>query len=173
MSKVVRPATVADVPHVLPMVRAICDLHHGWDPDRYDFRDDIVDLYASWLPKRATDPRGVFLVGETRTDGAAVLVGFVIATIEREIPIFKFESIGFIHDLWVEPGYRRGGFGAALAREAAARLRALGVTQIRLDTAAANEPARRLFASVGFRPSTVQMVLAIGEPGRDSGGRPV
>jgi RimJ/RimL family protein N-acetyltransferase len=37
----------------------------------------------------------------------------------------------------------------------------LGVTQIRLDTAAANEPARRLFASVGFRPSVIEMLREI------------
>ena len=34
------------------------------------------------------------------------LVGFLIATVEREIPIYRLHEFGFIHDLWVEPEYR-------------------------------------------------------------------
>jgi len=30
------------------------------------------------------------------------LVGFLVATVEKEIPIYRLDSFGFIHDVWVE-----------------------------------------------------------------------
>jgi RimJ/RimL family protein N-acetyltransferase len=39
------------------------------------------------------------------------------------------------------------------------KFRELGVKQIRCDTAAKNETARKLFESCGFRPSVVEMLL--------------
>jgi ribosomal protein S18 acetylase RimI-like enzyme len=39
------------------------------------------------------------------------------------------------------------------------RFKSSGVHQIRLDTAAANDPARKLFSSCGFHISTMEMLL--------------
>jgi ribosomal protein S18 acetylase RimI-like enzyme len=42
------------------------------------------------------------------------------------------------------------------------RFRAMGATQVRLETAAANDPARKLFESCGFRSATIEMLLELG-----------
>ena len=36
-------------------------------------------------------------------------LGFLVGTVEREIPIYRLAEFGFIHDLWVEPAYRNEG----------------------------------------------------------------
>lgn len=156
----IRPATPADVPAVLPMVRAVCDMHARMDPDRYGFLPDVVDRYEHWLPQRAADPRSVFLVAERdpAPPSPPSLVGFLVASVERNIPIYTLTEFGFIHDVWVEPAHRSQGIAQALVDEALARFRAMGVTQIRLETAAANEAARRLFASRGFRAGTIDLL---------------
>lgn len=41
------------------------------------------------------------------------------------------------------------------------RFHEMGVKQIRLDTAIANEASRRLFASCGFRPSIIEMLIEL------------
>jgi ribosomal protein S18 acetylase RimI-like enzyme len=41
------------------------------------------------------------------------------------------------------------------------KFRDIGVTQVRLETAAANEAARKLFASVGFRVSATEMLVEV------------
>ena len=41
------------------------------------------------------------------------------------------------------------------------KFRDMGVEQIRLDTAAANESARTLFAACGFRISTLEMLCEL------------
>ena len=58
--------------------------------------------------------------------------------------------------------YRNEGTARQLVMLAVERFREIGVEQIRLDTAAANEPARALFAACGFRASTVEMLMELG-----------
>ncbi len=160
----IRPATAADVPAVLPMVAKICAIHEQWDPAKYGFLKNPAEMYRRWLTSRATDPRAVFLVAE-RSDAmlqdVPFLTAFLIGTVEHEIPIYRIEEYGFIHDLWIEPTYRNEGIARQMVMLAIERFRGIGVEQIRLDTAAQNDVARGLFASCGFRPSTQEMLLEL------------
>src|SRR5207253_3082062 len=165
----IRPATPDDVPQVLPMVAAIARLHESWDLAKYGYLPDPQEMYRSWLRARPRDPQSVFLVAEISSprarepSGSAAgqahcrIVGFLIGTIEREIPIYRIDRFGFIHDLWVDPDYRHEGLGRQLTMRAVERFKELGVPQVRCDTAWANEPARKLFEACGFRPSIVEM----------------
>src|SRR4051812_24917425 len=155
----IRPATAQDVPAVLPMVEKLCKLHETWDPAKYSFLPDIPQMYDQWLRERTTHRRTVFLVAEASSPKK--IVGFVIGTVEREIPIYKLKEYGFLHDLWVEPEYRNEGVARQMVMLAIERFKQIGVEQIRLDTAGQNEPARRLFAACGFRPSVTEMLIEL------------
>jgi GNAT superfamily N-acetyltransferase len=150
-----RAATPDDVPAVLPMVRKIAVMHEKLDPAKYTFRSDPAEMYRDWLGSRTKDPRSVFLVADTGTR----LAGFLVATVVDEIPIYRIEEMGFIHDLWVEENYRHEGIGRQLVTIAVERFRDIGVKQVRCDTAWENSTARELFKVCGFRPSTVEMLL--------------
>lgn len=158
----VRPATPEDVPIVLPMVRALIDLHESNDPERFQTRPDVLDRYAAWLPERAADPWSVFLVAQDAP--SARLVGFAVCTIEPEVPIFWIPECGWVHDVWVDPSARRTGIARALVRAVIARFEALGVKQIRLHTGVFNDTARRAFSAEGFRPCVVEMLRPIAPP---------
>lgn len=153
----IRPATAADVPAVLPMVASIAALHESWDSAKFGYKPHPEQMYRSWLTGRADDPRAVFLVADR--DG--LLAGFLIATVEKEIPIYRLTEFGFIHDIWVEPAYRNEGIARQLVTLAIEKFREIGVTQVRGDTAAANEAARNLLKSCGMRPSTIEMLVEI------------
>jgi len=159
----IRSATVQDVPGVLPMVAKTCALHESWDPAKYGFLEKPAERYSRWLTARATDPRSVFLVADAPASPAspAALAGFLIGTVEQEIPIYRIKEFAFLHDLWVEEAYRHEGIARQMVMLAIERFRELGVKQVRLDTAAANEAARGLFKSCGFRPSCVEMLLEL------------
>jgi ribosomal protein S18 acetylase RimI-like enzyme len=158
----VRPATVEDVPAVLPMVAKICAFHQALDPAKYDFLPNPEERYRGWLASRARDPRSVFLVADAAPTGAPPrLAGFLIGTVESEIPIYRIREFGFVHDLWVEKAYRNEGWARQLVTLAVERFREIGVKQIRLDVLAANDPARALFAACGFRPSTIEMLTEL------------
>lgn len=156
----IRPATPDDVPALLPMVAAICAMHQELDPERYPMLPDVVARYERWLPLRAADPRSVLLVALEHA-AANPPVGFLVGTVEPNIPIYRLAEFGYIHDLWVEPRHRRAGHARALVDAAIDRFRAIGVTQLRLETAAMNDAPRRLFASRGFRIGTIDMLRAL------------
>ncbi|NDJ22705.1 GNAT family N-acetyltransferase [Nostoc sp. B(2019)] len=153
----IRPATTADVPAVLPMVAKICALHESWDSAKYGFLPDPEQRYEQWLRRLANNERSVFLVSEDERQ----LVAFLVATVEREIPIYHLQEFAFIHDIWVEPEYRQNGVARQMVMLSVERFNQMGVKQIRLDTAAVNEAARRLFASCGFRFSTIEMLIEV------------
>ena len=159
----IRPATAADVPAVLPMVQKIAALHERFDPARYDYQPNPSERYRRWLTQRAADENAVFLVADHERILADVpfIVGFVIGTIESNIPIYRTPQYGFIHDLWVEEDYRNEGIGRQMTMLALERFRDLGMTQVRLETADCNEPARKLFASCGFRVATNEMLVEL------------
>jgi RimJ/RimL family protein N-acetyltransferase len=154
----IRPATPDDVAQVLPMVEKLAKLHEAWDPAKYGYLPEPSKMYRSWLRSRATDPKSAFLVAE-HAEGQ--IVGFIVGTVEREIPIYRLEQFGFIHDLWVEENYRNEGMARQLVMRAVERFRELGMNQIRCDTAAPNEAARSLFARCGFRSSMTEMLLEL------------
>lgn len=161
----IRPATSSDIPAVLPMVRAICDHHQRHDPERFQVRPDVVERYAAWFPERIRDPRSVFLVAETDEPGEpARIVGYTVCTVEPEIPIFWVPECGWIHDIWIDPDFRRTGAAQTLVSAVVDRFREIGVKQIRLHTGAFNEPARALFESCGFRRSVVEMLRTLEPP---------
>ena len=162
----VRPATPEDVPVVLPMVRRIAEFHRDLDAAKYAFDGDPGEMYRGWLTKRATDPRSVFLVAER---SAGTLVGFLIAGVEREIPIYVIGSFGLIHDLWVDERYRHEGLARQMVTLAVERFAEIGVPQVRLYAAWSNGPARKLFEACGFRPSSVEMLIETGGTGVGQG----
>ncbi|MFM9956753.1 MAG: N-acetyltransferase family protein [Phycisphaerales bacterium] len=153
---VIRPATVDDVPAVLPLVRALCDLHQAADPERFRVVPNVIERYAKWLPERALDARSVFLVAEQSP--VPGIAGFAVCTIEPEVPIFWVPECGWVHDVFVVPEARRHGVARALVREVCARFQSLGVKQVRLHTAAFNDSARAAFGLEGFRPCVVEML---------------
>jgi ribosomal protein S18 acetylase RimI-like enzyme len=153
----IRPATPDDAPHIAPMVQKLANLHESWDAQKYPYLPSIGQRYISWLKARATDPRSVLLVAERE----GKLVAFLVATVEEEIPIYRISEVGFIHDIYVEEKYRNEGIARQLVMLAIEQFRKMGMSQVRLDTAAKNEAARKLFESCGFRSSSIEMLAEI------------
>lgn len=152
----IRPATIDDVPQVLPMVGKLARLHESWDPQRYPYLADIEQRYDRWLRARAADARSVFLVAELP---GGRIIGFAVATIDSNIPIYRVTEYAFLHDLWIEDDYRNEGTARQMTMLLIERFKQMNVKQIRLETAFANEAARALFESCGFRTSSIEMLL--------------
>ena len=159
----IRPATPEDVPAVLPMVERLAAFLAARDPAKYEPLPGVGGMYRGWLRGRATDPRSVFLVAE-RQPGQ--LAGFLVGTVDREIPIYRLEEYGFVHDLWVEEAYRNEGLARQMVTLAVERFRDIGVAQVRLDVLTTNAPARALFEACGFRPAVIEMLIEIDDPAR-------
>lgn len=153
----IRPATLDDIPQMLPMIAQVCALHEAWDVSKYGVLPQVERRYAPWLAGLVNDARDLCLVVEDPQLQRS-LVGLLIATVEQEIPIYRLTEFGFIHDLWVEPPYRHQGLARQMIMQAIAHFKAVGIRQVRLETAVPNDAARALFESCGLRVSAIEML---------------
>jgi ribosomal protein S18 acetylase RimI-like enzyme len=154
----VRPATLADVMSIVPLVSKLAALQEEWDPQRFDYKNDVAAIYEPWLRERVEDEYGLLLVAEHQGRVAAFLVG----TIDPTVDVYRLAETAVIHDMWVEPEHRREHVARDLVNAAIGFWRSRGVRQIRCETAIVNEDARRLFAACGFRPSVIEMLCDLG-----------
>jgi ribosomal protein S18 acetylase RimI-like enzyme len=153
----VRPGTVADIPVVLPLVAKTIAFHAELDPARFGAVPNAYQRYDGWMRRTAGSDDGAFFVAEE----AGLVVGFVLGQVQEEYALYRTGRYGMVHDLWVEPEHRGKGVAKALMLATLDHFRRAGVKQARLDSAAANAPAQRLFAQCGFRPSVTEMLAEL------------
>ena len=108
------------------------------DPALYALHPDAESRFRLWVAHMAEDPRSTLVVAEEQDR----LIGFVLATIERDLPIYAYEEFAIVREWWVEPDFRRRGVGKALIEHAAADLARAGVRHLRVRTSAADADAR-------------------------------
>jgi GNAT superfamily N-acetyltransferase len=150
----IREAEYADTDKLAPMILQAAAHQQLLDPQRYGLVDDLKTNYRRWFGKLAEDPRMTVLVAE---EGSEVL-GFLIASIKKDPPIYRLGEFGVIHDMWVNEAHRQHGVGASLILAAQEKFEAVGIKQIRVEAIAGDEIVEHMFASCGFRPCTSLMV---------------
>jgi len=89
------------------------------------------------------------------------VVGAILVTIEKEVPIYTYSEFALVQDLAVRESHRRRGIAQRLLADAAAWAKGYGLTQIRLMAAAQNPTARAAFEKAGFRTTYHEMVLGL------------
>ena len=150
----VRPAAEADVPMLGRLGALLVREHHAFDPERFLAPvDGIEALYASFLASQLSDRRKLVLVAEQN----AAVVGYVYAGLEGPDYMALRGPAGALYDIVVDPAHRERGTGRRLLDAAVAALEAQGAPMVVLSTAQQNEPAQRLFARAGFRPTMTEM----------------
>jgi ribosomal protein S18 acetylase RimI-like enzyme len=157
---VIRQATRADGEALGRLGGLLMDVHYHFDRRRFlPPGDDPAPEYRRFLLSQLNDPDVVIFVAVV--DEA--IVGYCYAGIEPLSWKELRDTAGFIHDLALDPAARRQGAGRALLNEAIGWLRQRGMSRVMLWTSTANDPARRLFEGVGFRPTMTEMTLEIGK----------
>ncbi|MEW6249962.1 MAG: GNAT family N-acetyltransferase [Planctomycetota bacterium] len=172
----VRPARVADAGPAATLAAELVRFHHQLDAKRFAILADPLEPgYARFLGTLPSRAGAVLLVAEARPRGASAetagqddetgtardegspLVGYAFGIVEGPSWPDLLDVHGRFHDLFVHPAYRRCGVGRALAVRMLAELCARGAPRIVLSAAWANPVSRKLFESLGFRPTMVEM----------------
>ena len=158
---VVRRATPADLPSVGRLGALLVEEHYEFDPRRFlAARPGTPEGYASFLSAQLEDPDRAVLVADDDRD----VVGYAYAAVEGYDYMALRGPAGVLHDIIVAPGHRGRGVGRLLLEAALAFLRSRGVPRVVLSTAERNEAAQRLFASVGFRRTMIEMTRELDDP---------
>ena len=156
----IRPATPDDQPMLGRMGAALMRMHHAADPRRFILTERPEAGYGRFLVSELDDPEALVQVAEV--DGA--VAGYLFAGIEGVSWKDLRGPCGFIHDVWVEEHARRQGVARRLMETGIAWIRSHGRSQIVLSSEFKNAPAQRLFASLGFRSTMVEMTLDVDAP---------
>ncbi len=129
--------------------------HHTADPHRFILTDRPEAGYGRFLVSQLANPDSLVLVAELSNE----IVGYVFADIEPTSWRDLRGPCGFIHDVYVREPVRRRGTGRELVRAAIAWVRSRGLSQVVLWSKSGNQAAQRLFATLGFRDTMVEMTL--------------
>ncbi len=158
---VVRRATPADLPGIGRLGALLVEAHYDFDPRRFLAASQRTPVeYASFI--------GTQLKGEDKAvlvaDDDGHVVGYAYAAVEGYNYMALRGPAGVLHDIIVDPEHRGRGVGRLLLDAALEFFRSRGVPRVVLSTAERNEAAQRLFASVGFRRTMVEMTRELDDP---------
>ncbi len=160
MTTTIRPATQADIPALGRLGALLVEAHHEFDAQRFIAPEPgMAGEYGGFLASQLGQKGMIVLVAEE----AGAVVGYTYAGLEGSDWLTLRGPAGVIYDLMVDPEHRRQGVGRRLLSETIAALANLGAPQVQLSTAEPNATAQQLFASIGFRPTMIEMTR---EPSR-------
>jgi ribosomal protein S18 acetylase RimI-like enzyme len=150
----IRRATPGDLAALGRLGAMLMRVHYEYDRQRFmDPGGDPEGGYAWFLGTQLElEDVAVFVA-----DRAGTVAGYVYAGIEPRSWKELRDRAGFVHDIVVASGSRRGGIARALMHAALEWLRGRQVPRVVLWTATGNDQAQGLFESLGFRRTMVEM----------------
>jgi len=153
----------SDLPQLGRLGALLVETHHELDSQRFLASDNRTPAnYGSFLRTRLEDPDAAILVAEAHGD----VIGYAYAAVQGYDYMSLRGPAGVLHDLIVEPEHRNRGVGQLLLNAVLAYLTTRGAPRVVLLAAERNQAAQRLFASMGFRRTMVEMTRELEEATR-------
>ena len=151
----IRPATASDRESLGRFGAALMRQHYAEDSRRFLQVEHPEAAYGRFLVSQLSNPNALVLVAER--SGRAV--GYIYADIQSTNWNELRGPCGAVHDVYVEETARHVGAGRELMRAAIDWIYSKGQSQVVLMTKTRNEHAQHLFATLGFRPTMIEMTL--------------
>jgi ribosomal protein S18 acetylase RimI-like enzyme len=149
----VRRAQAEDLAATAELAAQLVRMHHEVDAARFLLPDNVEAGYRQWFGRELARREAVIVVA---LQGEA-LVGYGYGTLEGRDWNMLLDRHGAIHDIFVANEARRQGTGRLLMQALVRELETLGAPRIVLSTMVSNTRAQRLFESVGFRATMLEM----------------
>ena len=153
----IRRAEIADIPHILRLLRQVCNVHQDIRPEI--FKRDGVKYTETDLKELLTDEnRPVWCAVEGET-----FLGYCFCQWEEyqgsTVMIDRREL--YIDDLCVDEVCRGQGVATALYRHVTAAAKAAGAAFITLNVWTGNYSAMRFYEKMGMKPRKITMDMAL------------
>jgi len=118
-----------------------------------ELRADYREILSRYIDEYISRPDCTVLVARVKEN----LVGIIMGSLWRYLPIYRIERMGYIPELYVVPQSRRQGIGSALVREMENWFRKQGVTFARIETILAYEHNQALYEGLGYKSFLVDL----------------
>ncbi len=157
----IRRAKRSELGAVARMAAALVREHHARDAQRFMLVEPIEEGYRDWLSREIGRHGAVILVAEEDLE----IVGYAYGTLEGRNWNDLLDTCGKLNDLYVLEAARRRGIARQLIEAMMIELKALGAPRVVLISADGNRAAQQLFASIGFRRTTIEMTRELSSLG--------
>ena len=164
MAITVRTGNAGDMHSVFPMVFSQLKERAAVDPAYFALRPDAQERFRRWAGPALEDPRHALLVAEE--DGA--VIGFLLATVEQDLPVFVHDEYAVVRAMWVDPRHRGKGVAAQMLELAARECRQYGLKQLRASAAVGREIEKHVMKKAGFRAAGITFLREL-RPTRAAG----
>jgi ribosomal protein S18 acetylase RimI-like enzyme len=153
----IRKATRRDLPKIAKLAGELVRQHHAFDAQRFLLIENPESGYEWWFNKELENKKALVLCA--KLDGK--IVGYAYARLEPKDWNALLDAHGALHDILVAEEARGQGIGRKLLERVQSELRERGALRIVLHTAIKNRAAQKLFASVGFRQTMIEMTCEL------------
>lgn len=158
MAKIeIRKATRRDLPKIAKLAGELVRQHYAFDAQRFLLIENPESGYEWWFNKELENKKALVLCA--KLDGK--IVGYAYARLEPKDWNALLDAHGALHDILVAEQARGQGIGRKLLERVQSELRERGALRIVLHTAIKNRAAQKLFASVGFRQTMIEMTCEL------------
>ena len=164
--RIIRRASLADVPAIVQRWQELMDAHAGLDPRLYAQATNGSAAFEAFVRRQMEDTDAVVLVSVHRGQGthndpsaraeAEEIVGYAVGRIAYRAPFYREREIGLILDVAVRPVHHRMGIGRALVAALEQRFRQVGVEYVQVTYSPANEASSMFWARMGYRHFMVE-----------------
>ena len=151
MAITVRTGNAGDMHSVFPMVFRELKERAAVDPGYFALRPDAPARFRQWVGPALEDPRHVLVVAED--EGA--IVGFLVATVEQDLPVFVHDEYAVVRILWVDAPQRGKGVAGRMLDLAARECKSSGLRQLRASAAVSREIEKHVLKKAGFRAAGI------------------
>lgn len=155
----IRKATRRDLPKIAALAGQLVRQHSAFDAKRFLLVDDPESGYKWWFEKELSNKKALILCA--KLDGK--VVGYAYARLEPRDWNSLLDAHAALHDILVDAAVRGRGIGRKLVERVLEEMRERGAPRVVLHSAVKNHSAHRLFESVGFRSTMLEMTCELGE----------
>jgi len=153
VSVLVRRAKPEDLHAIAQLAGELVRMHHGYDQRRFILPPHVEAGYERFFRQELQSDEVVILAAEDEGQ----VIGYAYGRIEARDWNMLLDGHGAVHDIFVSPDARRRGAGRELLVKMLAELRGRGARSVVLYTASPNDAARKLFESLDFRSTMIEM----------------
>ena len=157
MALQIRKATTRDLPKIAVLAGQLVRQHSAFDAKRFLFIENPEKGYEWWFGKELLNKKALILCAKLDRQ----IVGYAYSRLEPRDWNALLDAHGALHDILVADSARRKGVGKQLLERTLKELGARGAARVVLHTAIKNRAAQKLFASVGFRQTMLEMTCEL------------
>jgi ribosomal protein S18 acetylase RimI-like enzyme len=153
----IRKATLRDLPKIAALAGKLVRQHYEFDAKRFLFIENPESGYEWWFGKELLNKKALILCA--KLDGK--VVGYAYARLEPKDWNALLDAHAALHDILVDESARRQGIGKKLLDRVFEEMRERGAPRVVLHTAVQNKAAHKLFESMGFRKTMLEMTCEL------------